>query len=280
MRICKNKATDIIRNKYKANPLMVPDSRVQPYETIVAGNKEFNFFGNISNVLSSNGLHFAIKTSQLADVEFKKTKDVNIKLGIKILDGFLKALKIPSALVGLSLKGAKTISFSFLDAERHYLELTAFGKELSDNNTMIDTGNVALTMLDDDKKLCLITDAFVSPKLEVIVDKASDNNFEVDIPVIEKYVADANLEVGVKKESKSSISFSGPTPLTYAFSCIQIGFNAVDGAIKFEDWISLKAYEHYDPNALRSGEELEELEMQSKILFDDDEANPELFSIM
>ena len=281
MRVCKNSTTDLIRKKYRANPVDVPDSRIQPYQLLIAGKRDYEIIGDIGYLFTESDVLAPVKSSRLADQTFERSERIDIRAGLKILDGFLKMMQIPSPVIGAAYEGVKEISFGFLDAERKYFEMTEFGSNLAVKNARISPDNPVRQYFNGNMKVCLITDILVSPQLRISAEVSENGAIDLKLPVLESHISELNLGVKVRHESNDSITFEGEEALTYAFSCIQIFCNPSTGKLSFGDFVKFKEY-----GAMRSkdadGLSEEDFESQKVILGDtetDDELLPVKFNI-
>ncbi|MEM9545677.1 MAG: hypothetical protein AAGA77_06875 [Bacteroidota bacterium] len=111
----------------------------------------------------------------------------------------------------------------------------------------------------------LITDSIVSNNFSVATFSESDASVEIDVPVIKKYISDLNISTSIEHTQNNVIKFSNPSPIPFAFSCIDLGIDE-DGYFIAGDWHDgLK-------EATRSG--FSEDRIIEKILIDEDGYEP------
>lgn len=222
-RICRNDTTSMLRDLFNATPLKVPESRVRPLIVIAEKNGKTDFRGELKHLMEE-GVTFELnpKESAVTDVSLEKTKSINFDIGFDILKGFFQGFGIPSGSIATQLNGAKSISLSFNNVKRIWIDKNELGSSL--RGKKIDKGHPSMTpfVSDDPYQMLLISDAIVSNSFSINVDKTNDANFELDLPEIESILENAKAKVNVKKSSKNSITFEGEDYLTFAFSCIQL----------------------------------------------------------
>ena len=277
MRICKNKITDLIRKNYGANPLKVPESRIQPLTVIEVKDKRMNFLGSFKYLLQGEVPEFpAFQNSTLSDISGVKTKSINIRIGFNILGGFLKAFGMDPSAVTSAVGNTKKLAFSFEQVNRKYIEPLALGHMLSSNALKGDPNNfmVQEILKDSDRQLALITDVIESNNFAMSTFTSSDAGADINIPAIEGYIAEANVNVNVNKKQANEVAFTGAQPLTFAFACVEIDIDPNTGKFSRGDW--LKNIRTAKNMSAITEEEVskEDWNTHSKLQLDENEANP------
>ncbi|MDF1864683.1 MAG: hypothetical protein P1U70_07605 [Saprospiraceae bacterium] len=222
-RICRNDTTSMLRDLFNATPLKVPESRVRPLIIIAEKNGKTDFRGDLKHLMEE-GVAFDLqpKESTVTDVSLEKTKSIDFDFGFDILKGFFEGFGIPSGSMATQLKGAKSISLSFNNVKRVWIDKNELGSHLRGKKIDIEHPSMTPFLDADPYQMLLISDAIVSNSFTINIDKSNDSNFEVKLPEIEQVLENANAKVQVKKTSKNSITFEGDEYLTFAFSCIQL----------------------------------------------------------
>jgi len=272
MRVCKNKITDIIRKHFGANPLRIPESRIKPMTMIEIKKGKLDYLGAFKYLVKGGLPAFPEEhQSTVANVSGTQTKKVNLKLGFNILGNFLKAFGVDPAVVSLSIKNARKISFSFDDVKRFYIDPLELGQILSQHQVVGDPENIFIEKIiqSKDRKLALITDTLVSNNFSFSTYKENDTEAGIKVPLISEYISDMKLDVAVSKIAENEIQFQGKTPLSFAFSCVEILLDETTGKFSRGDWIkNVKSLEGV-PKIIK-----EEQALQTKLVIDDDSANP------
>ncbi len=270
-RICKNDTTTLLREMFKATPLRVPEARVQPLVVVAHKDNNIQFRGDLSFLLENPGAFVMdFNTDAVADVALERTKSIDIDVGLSILEGLLEGLKISPAAVGVALKGAKEISFSFNRVQRRWVDLGKLGLQLKTNRLDLTHPAVKIFMGEEASTFLLISDAIVSNSFGVNLESGREDAFEAGVPAIQQFVADAKLDVRVKSSFKNNITFEGDSPLTFAFSCVRIEFDPTTGAIALMEEVNPKT------RGLESVEELPAAPVPATL--DEDEFEPGLLS--
>lgn len=240
MRICRNDITDHIREHFGANPVRIPESRIQPLGVLEIRDNQPKFLGTFPYLVKGDFPYdIPILDSRLAEVSDVKTKKVEVEFGFRILDNFLKAFSMDPAAVGTAIKNTQKLAFSFSNVHRKYIDVLQLGKILSENDIYGDQDNFIVSgiLRDDDLKLGLITDVMVSNNFSFSTYRDNESASEIDIPLIQEYVSDLEVALEVKKTSESEVKFEGREPLTFAFSCVEITIDPATGKFSRGPWL-------------------------------------------
>lgn len=277
MRISKNKITDTIAEHFGANPLKVPESRIQPLSLLEIKDNKKNYLGEFKNMIVGNFDHpIEIKDSVVSEVSNVKTKKVEIDFGFKILANFLAAFKMDPAVVKNAIKSSRKLSFSFSDVRRRYIDVLELGKIISENEVYGNQENMFIKEIMANKKLRLglITDVLVSNNFSISTYTENETDVDINIPLIQGYVSDAGIDLNVKKTSNSEVKFERDPALTFAFSCVEIKIDPSSGEISRGDWFqnirSFRGMENVREDELSN----EDWNRYSKMVLDDNLANP------
>jgi hypothetical protein len=268
-RLCKNDTTSWLRETFSATPLKVPEARVQPLAILAYKNDETSFRGHLRYLLqNTEAFNPPVETATVASVSLQRTKKVNIDIGFNILDGFFKAFKMDSIALGTALKGLKEMSLSFTNVQRRFVDLGALGQSVKSNRIDLTNPSIGVFTGEKPSEMLVISDVIVSRSFTINNESGRDDAFDVNVPLVEKYLADAKLGVKVEKNTKDSITFEGEEALTFAFSCVRVQFDAGTGALSLMETVNPKR--STDPNAPPIVE---------KVLLDDDVYEPGMLSM-
>lgn len=269
MRICKNQITDEIRDLFGANPLKIPEARILPMGMLEIVDNSPKYLGGFQFLVKGDlDLDLPVMQAPVAQVSNTKTKKIGFNIAFEILGNFIKAFGLDPAAIGASVKGASKMAFSFGNVSRNYIDVLQLGKILSDNDIMGDPENMFIKeiMANKHTKLALITDALRSTDFSLSTFKENETGASIDIPLIQNYVSNVNAKLRVDRTAENEITFSGETPLTYAFSCVEIKIDA-DGKFSRGDWLDKVR----DPSKNKTDPKSAEVK---KYVFDENRANP------
>ncbi|KAA2238775.1 hypothetical protein F0L74_21405 [Chitinophaga agrisoli] len=222
----------LLKKTFQATPIRIPEERFKPLGAIAAKGDTHKFFGRIENLLTvTTPFDKEPDISQMADVSGTKTKEVDFDLGFELLSGFLRGMGMEGASLKASFSGVQKVSFSFQDVKRHHLDIGELGNFFA--GKQFNKENPAARLFMEQEATCLIVDStIVSNNFTINAEKLSDNSVQIDVPAIQQIIGDLNAGITVKSSGSTSISFTGPTPLAFAFSAIRCEVDE-DGFISF-----------------------------------------------
>ncbi len=276
MRICKNDITDQIRDLFDANPLRVPEARIQPMCMLEVQNQKPKYLGEFRFLVKDGFKHsIEIQTAPVSQVSNVKTKKIDFKMGFDILGNFIKAFGLDPAAIGASVKGSKKMSFSFGNVVRKYVDTLELGHILVANDIKGDPDNTFIVDITNNKevKLALITDILTSTDFSLSTYKDNTTEAEINIPLIQEYISNVDTKLTVEKVSENEVKFKGETPLTYAFSCVEINIDPETGKFSRGKWLD-------NIRSVKKGvaaPKTEKIEIP-KLMLDDNQANPLLIN--
>lgn len=260
MRICKNEITDHIREQFGANPLKIPESRVQPLCVLEIRKGKQQFLGEFQYLVKGGfSYNVPVKEEVVARVSDKRSRATEFDIGFDILGGYLKALGLEPLAIKASLQTSQKLAFTFRNVKRRYLDILRFGQVISDNDVFGDTNNFVLRpAMEEDVRLGLITDVFISNNFSLTTLTESESAVDIDVPAISKILGETHATVKVTPKSKNEVQFEGPEQLTFAFSCLEIMIDPDTGKFSRGDWMqNLKSAsgDERSLDSLKPGEE-------------------------
>lgn len=235
IKLCKDDPVlKLIRTSFNANPIRVPEERIQPLVMFgISGDKNI-YLGSVVNVLlGEDKPTIEIFKSQLPNVSSARTKSVSADVGVKIMDGFLEGLGSNSAGLSDTFKTAKKVSFTFQNVIRNYVDVAAAMKVLGRHK--VDTANaVVQSFINGHMDCVLVTGIIGSDNFTIKVEDESSHDFKLDIPKIESLISSKKNKVKVSSSGKHDISFKGDRHLAFAFEAVKLIFSD-DGGLDLDN---------------------------------------------
>jgi hypothetical protein len=218
---------DTLRNVFHANIVAVPEARIRPLIVIAASKDQTSFRGQILPLLKKPTAYTdpVIRQSGMPAVTGTKTRQVSADFGLQILGNFLQGFGVPSAGIDAAFSGASSVSFSFSNVIRFFVDVNELGEHLV--NSVLDRDNPGSEVFFRDKnplKCCIVDSAITSSDFTLSVEKANSENFQLDVPMISEIVSKGKGGVKVSSSSKLAITFQGDKQLGFAFSCLHATF--------------------------------------------------------
>lgn len=217
-----------LRDTFNANPIRVPEERIQPLLVLSVVGKRITVVGELKHLLAGGVMpNVDMQILTMADVSSSKTKSVETSIGLKILDGFLKGMGGGQASLKYAFKGVDKVSFSFNQVKRKFIDNGQLVRGLMKKR--FDINNPFVKSFIEETAVCVIISSVItSSSFSMAVEEASDTNFAFDVPTVQKAIA-ASSKVNVKSKGKLEISFDGANALAFAFSGLQINIDAGGG---------------------------------------------------
>jgi len=282
-RLCKNHITDQIRDQFGANPVKIPESRIQPMCMLEIKKNTSQFLGAFKYLIDGGFNHeVPMSINTVSDVSDSKSKSIDFEIGFDILSGFLKALKLDPVSIKTSLSKSKKMAFSFSNVRRKYIDPLFLGSLLSQNQLMADTANFMLAPAIEDKqvKLGLITDVILSNNFILSTFSESDNAVDIDIPQIDQIISGVGAGIKLHKQSENEVKFEGAEDLTFAFSCLELTVDPASGRFGRGDWFrDIRDRDAVMPGDSAMGQIPEQEESLNRLLIDDNQGNPLLIEL-
>jgi hypothetical protein len=224
-----------------ATLVSVPEERIAPLLMVTARKGKFALIGMVSDAVTGDPLAIPpdfIRPSRMPDLSGKKSRSVNVDLGLKIMEGFLRGFGISAPQITAKFEGAREVSFSFGNVVNYYVSNVQLGRLLEGRS--IDSNNPALEMFfdEDPPPLLVLNSTVTSSDFTISVEKKRTEDFQLDVPAIQQVVADLNVGVTVSTSSGLDIKFQGDKDLGFAFTAVRFYLDS-DGRIVSmpPDWL-------------------------------------------
>lgn len=232
---------DELRKTFNMTPLKVPDNQTQPLKIVAHRGTKSTIWGPIESLFEGSNQSIDLKPemAEVAGVSIKKTDSFNTKFGFNLLEGMLRGFGVKIEPFEASLSNAEEISLSFENVVRKTFPITTLGRELM--NKKINLDNPAMNIFTRQKNqygMYLISSVLQSNRILIHIDKKKDDSLEVGLPKLAG-ITEGKVNLEEKSGQKRIIAFEGKTPLTFAFSAIELMI-AGDGSIKFGETKILK----------------------------------------
>jgi hypothetical protein len=213
---------DTLRDLYDATPLRVPEDRVQPARAIATNGRRTRIVGPLEDLLvaESESIELPELESHVASLSGKRSRSVDLNVTLGILAGFLPAMGLSLPHVEAVLAGSSSVRFSFPEITRRYVDVTRLGKWLT--GRQLDPGNLAAKIFTEQRyELLVIDSVLVSTGFTLETGGDGTTSASLDLGGLEALGAEAETGVKVATTGRDLV-FSGPSALTFAFSCVRV----------------------------------------------------------
>ena len=216
---------------FKTNIVRIPETRIRPLSVIAVTSEKPHFWGDINELIESNitDVQSLIQESRMADISGKRSRSVNLDLGLQILQGFLSGFGLPTAAIAAKFTGAKTVSFSFQGIMRYYISPSQLGRLLLVH--ALDADHASNNIFFRKEAQLFIIDSIITSK-----------DFS-----IEEMIGQTNVGVQVVSNNGLDLTFQGNSPLTFAFTCLSCELDEA-GRISLKPSSTTTHLNHNQPN--------------------------------
>jgi hypothetical protein len=215
-----------LRRLFGANLVRVPEERIRPLVVLARRGSQMSVRGELAPLISdAPPLAYVpgeIQSSAMPDVAGQRSRKVDVKLGLQILDGFLKGFGIPSAGIASEFSSARKVSFRFQEVARVFVDVNVLGQKLSGRS--VDPANPAARIFIDSAERWefLVLDSVITSKdFAISVEESAEGGVNLNVPAVQSLVGKASAGVNVSTSSGNDLIFRGPKALGFAFSCVR-----------------------------------------------------------
>lgn len=214
----------LLMQNYQANAIRAPRAGIVPLLMLARKDDHVEIRGELIPVIDgSNPVSLpAFHSNAVVSLSGQQTREINADLSLELTAKFLTALGVPLPGAALDAKlfgGASKLAFEVSDVRQVGVDINALGLALENRRINLDHPSVGIFCGDDPADALVITRVLTSPKFSVHTFGDSEQEVEVKIDAIKELIGDASVEVGWKATRKSSITFTGPSQVTFAFAC-------------------------------------------------------------
>ncbi len=210
-------------NKFGYNVVKLPRVGIEPLD-VVGRDETSQWLGPLAKVWKSTvGVPAPSAPRPAAAVNGQKTDALEISFGLKILANALTAFGATVPSLDVAYKRARKVSFAYTNVTSTVVAPFDAGDFLANGTLNSDNPVVQHYFLDPDSQAFLILDVLKSDSITVTATDEHGVGVEVDVPSIQGVVG---AKVGVKTSagSNSTVTYSGPSPVTFGFLVDEIHF--------------------------------------------------------
>jgi hypothetical protein len=212
-------------NKFGYNVVKLPRVGIEPLD-VIGRDETSQWLGPLAKVWKSDVAVPAPSAPRPAvAVNGQRTDSLDISFGLKILANALSAFGATVPSLDFAYKRARKVEFSYTNVTSTVVPPFDAGAFLAKGTLSSDNPVVEHYFLDPDSQAFLILDVLKSDSITVTATDEHGVGVDVDVPAIKGVVGG---KVGVKTSggSSSTITYSGPAPVTFGFLVDEIEFDA------------------------------------------------------
>jgi hypothetical protein len=203
----------------------LPKADVRPLQIYSKKGNTLDRLGHLTTLFQTGNnipLPQVIENTLAADISGRRTSDLNIGLGISILEGVLSSMGGQSFDLQMRYKRAETLTFLFHDVLEDKIELAELDQYLVDADINPFSNYVAQLLDADD--VYVTTDIIKSQKFTVEAKRSDGTSLDLSIPEIQDIVG-GKVQVSGKVGETSKLTFEGNIPLVFGFKAVQLFYD-------------------------------------------------------
>lgn len=211
-------------NKFGYNVVRLPRKDISPMD-VLGKRDSVERLGRLSAIWKTAAAEPAVSAPQpVSDVEGQKSQDLELSIGLKVLENALKGLGAAVPSLNFAFKQARKVQFTYTNVTSASVEPLDVGNYLASGDLNTNNAAVAPYFLDEDAHAFLIVDVLRSDSISVTAKSESGVETTLDVPAIQGVVG---VNIGVKPGSagSSTITFKGPEPITFGFKAFIIAYS-------------------------------------------------------
>jgi hypothetical protein len=212
-----------VRDTYGANVVSAPRSGIDPLSTLAVRGRKVEPRGQLKYMLEGRALTLpSVTSAPTAELSGVRSATVDVGLGLSLSAKFLAALgvPVPGAEVSASLwEGASKFTFEVRDVIEHQVDIGALGQKLK-GHVLARTAATELFLVDPSIELMLITRTLTTPSFAMRAIGTGGQAVHVAVDGIAELIGKANADVSWRSEHDNSVTFTGATPVTFAFAAV------------------------------------------------------------
>jgi len=240
----KDPLVNTLRATFGANPVRIPELRIQPLCVVAAKGDKAAFRGDLKHLVLGDFKppKWAKTESPMADVRTNRSGRVDFTLGMDILDKFLSGFGVPAPEISACFEGVKEVEFSFGDVVRNWVDDNWLGRALEGRSINLQNPAARIYIDEPGWRLLVINSVIRSRDFTITVKRRRSKSVGIDLGAIGELVGKAKSDISVSFASSSAVTFTGPHHLTFAFTTLEFHLDdsgAISAMPPGSDWTTL-----------------------------------------
>lgn len=208
-------------NRFGYNVVKLPRAGIEPLD-VIGRDETTQWLGPLSLVWKSDVPQPTPSAPRPASVvNGQKTDQLDLGFGLKILANSLAAFGAAVPSLDVAYHRARKVQFAYTNVTSTVVAPLEAGNYLSAGTLNSQNPVVQHYFTSEEAEAFIIVDVLKSDSITVTATDESGKEVGVDVPAIQGVVG-ANVKVKVGGGSNSTLTFSGPAPVTFGFIVLEI----------------------------------------------------------
>ena len=208
-------------NKFGYNVIRLPRTGIEPLD-VIGRDQATQWLGPLSKVWTSSIPEpLPGPPHPAAAVNGQRTDALELSFGLSILANTLAAFGASAPSLNTAYKNAHAVQFTYTNVTSTSVSPFDAGNYLASGTLRTDNPVVKNYFSNEKVKAYLLVEVLKADSITVTATDSHGAEVGVDLPHIEG-IMDAKIGVKPSGSSNSTITFTGPVPVTFGFSVQQI----------------------------------------------------------
>jgi len=208
-------------NKFGYNVIRLPRTGIEPLD-VIGRDQGMQWLGPVSKVWTSTSPEpLPGPPHPAAAVNGQRTDALELSFGLSILANTLAAFGASAPSLNTAYKNAHAVQFTYTNVTSTSVSPFDAGNYLAAGTLRNDNPVVRNYFGNEKAKAYLIVEVLKADSITVTATDSHGAEVGIDLPHIEGIV-DAKIGVKPSSSSNSTITFTGPVPVTFGFAVQQI----------------------------------------------------------
>jgi len=218
-------------NRFGYNVVKLPRAGIEPLD-VIGRDDTTQWLGPLASVWTSTvPVPTPLPPRPAAPVNGQKTDQLQASFGLKILSSTLAAFGATVPSLDVAYRRARTVQFSYANVTSTVVPPLEAGNYLTAGTLNSDNPVVRHYFTDEDPQAFLIVDVLKSDSLTVSASDERGVEIGLDVPAIQELVG-ASVSVKPSGSSTSTLTFSGPVPVTFGFIVDEIEYDGTRWSLR------------------------------------------------
>lgn len=218
-------------NRFGYNVVKLPRAGIEPMD-VIGRDETTQWLGPIASVWASGvPVPTPLPPRPAAPVNGQKTDQLQVTFGLKILSSTLAAFGATVPALDVAYSRARTVQFSYTNVTSTVVPPLEAGNYLASGALNTENPVVRHYFTDEDPQAFLIVDVLKSDSLTVTATDEHGVDISLDVPAIQQLVG-ANVSVKPSGSSTSTLTYTGPLPVTFGFIVDEIEYDGTRWSLR------------------------------------------------
>jgi hypothetical protein len=207
----------------------LPRVNIRPLQILEKRGNDLTTLGDVTDLFQVGSATPPVvgADEQAAFINGKRTRDLEIHVGLSLLGGIIGAMTGSKAELGAAYKRASNLAFEFDEVKVNQINQLALNKFLTGAKVDTSVGPIAKAL--EEGRLYVITSTIKSKKFTTEALQSDGTSVGVEVPILQGAVG-GSVGIQTGGSSNSKVTFTGDTPLVFGFQAVRMEFE--DGAFK------------------------------------------------